>query len=1320
MKEKIEILQLQMVVNGSAAQKELITLEMSTKDLRKANVDLKEELKALSRAKTLDIEKYKQLSAEIEKNNNTIKQNDARMKELRNEIGITGLTMNQLKQRARELRVQIDNMTPGNPNRKKLVDELEQINAQMGKLKTGAAQSKFSLSGMADGFNRYFGMVTALFASLTGLVLGFRKLVDMSNQYGESVANLSALTGLAGEDLNWLSDQAKNLAKNGTDSGIKITASAQSIVDSYTKMGSAKPELLKNKEALDQVTQQALVLAEAAKMEAAPAVEGLATVMNQFGAPASEAAKYVNVLAAGSKEGAAEITDIQDSIVKFGAAANSANVNVEQSVALIETLSEKGIKGEIAGTALKTMLVRLQKGADEFNPAIVGMSKALENLGKANLSTAEMADMFGTESLVQAQIVIENRKRFEELTTAVTGTDVAMQQAKVNTETNAAALKRAQSSFQLIAMDLGEKLAPALTFSTSGFSYLLKFIMFTIDAFKKYGMILLPVIAYTITYTAVTYALVTAQKIKTAWQQKENAETKLGIAITKLKVFWDKLAFASSQLLAAAQMALTGNIKGAAQAMRVFINVTKLNPYVALASVIMAVVAGLYLLSQRQDAVAKTQMMLNELNTKAMQNTVEEKTRLEQLISIANDRNKSLSERKAAIEAINKISPEFLGNLTLETIGTKAGKKAIDDYIKSLEKMALVQAAKEKLVEIEKEHIEAVQTGSKYEVGFWQGAWNSISTFGNMTAAAMKDYKTAVENGIDADKEYMAKKKALLGIIGDETVANITSNKATETETESKIRSVDVIEKEISALQQKQKEQSTTAAQWKKYDAEIKKLEAERDAITGGKSGKKDKFEYETDHLKELLATYQKFHRDILQDEQDSDLQQLQAIDDKYLDLRTASEKYYADEDVKLKKALEDKKITQTEFWHLEAQNVLAFQKEQDVIRRMRSDEQLAYTQKLLKKELDEEKKAKLAHEKELEQKIKDIIGISIQERIRLKKEEYAEYIKYAKEHGLDVKKLQEKLDEELKALQEELKKNKKDPIFGMDENAWKKLEEKFDKIAEKIKALGGVWQDYAHLKDTQADADISREEKANDKKKTALKQQLNDKYISEEEYNQQVQALDDKLEKKKAEADLEKAKRDRATSLFNIAIDTASAIMKSIAASPVSFGLPFSAFALASGALQTAAVLATPLPQAYDGTYEQVVGAQDGRTYNAKRGYGSGYFSTPTIHNNNKLVAERGPELVFSAPDTRRILNTPGLIKAINYSIGRLPQYADGNYDRLAGGNSLYAMERQIRRLNDMLDNGIQANLVANDAYVKTHKSSVRNVEKIQSQTSA
>ena len=85
----------------------------------------------------------------------------------------------------------------------------------------------------------------------------------------------------------------------------------------------------------------------------------------------------------------------------------------------------------------------------------------------------------------------------------------------------------------------------------------------------------------------------------------------------------------------------------------------------------------------------------------------------------------------------------------------------------------------------------------------------------------------------------------------------------------------------------------------------------------------------------------------------------------------------------------------------------------------------------------------------------------------------------------------------------------------------------------------------------------------------------------------EQRKAIDEKYNKLRYQADLkafqeedklkkQQFERDKAFKIAQIAIDTASAIVKSVAASPTTFGLPFSAFALATGVAQAAAVAST------------------------------------------------------------------------------------------------------------------------------------------------
>jgi TP901 family phage tail tape measure protein len=705
---KDEILKVTVVVNGEEATKELYKLEDVQRALGESNKALRAERAKLEAQGKKDTEAYQQLTAKIKENDLAIRSNDARMKELRKEIGLNALTTGQLKKEAISLRRQLENLTPGSAQFKKLDADLKAVEARMRELKGQSQATGMSLGGIADGFNKYSGIAATVLASTTGLVLGFRKLVDTFNQFEAGVDELSSLTGLAGEDLNWLSEQAKELSVSTVAGGVKITASAQDIVKAYTLMGSAKPELLANKEALNEVTKQALILAEAAKMNAAEAVQSLAETMNQFSAPAEEAGRFINVLAAGSKEGAATIPEVNAAMIKFGTAAKQANVSVEESVALVEALADKGVKGEIAGTGLKNVLLKLQTGANDTNPKIVGMVQALENLRAKNLSAADVVKMFGQENYSAAKILIENTDRVKQLTTAVTGTSVALDQATINTQNNAAALAQAKNKFQLTAIEMGEKLAPVMTFSTNAFTYFLKAVMTAPEVLQNYGAYILSATGMMIAFNAATVQATISEKAKQA------AEF-FGTGITKTKATLEAANITRLTVQAALTDLLTGKITLSTAATRIWNATLAANPA-------MWVIAGI-------SALIGAIKLYDENNAKAKQ--------LQELT------NKTINEASAANKSYEKATEELTSKVQSLHNVTKEGREVLQKDID-----LKIQQAKATLEHVKAKQLEAGELAK--QPSLLQQAWNLIKSGGNAAISATHNTIDAYKNSKEA------------------------------------------------------------------------------------------------------------------------------------------------------------------------------------------------------------------------------------------------------------------------------------------------------------------------------------------------------------------------------------------------------------------------------------------------------------------------------------------------------------------------------------------------------------------------------------------
>jgi len=228
-------------------------------------------------------------------------------------------------------------------------------------------------------------------------------------------------------------------------------------VDSYGVIGSKMPELLKSPEALDDIARSAATLAKAGVMPLEASIESLTGIMNQMGASADQADTYINVLAAGSKNGAGNIEYLATAFTKAGSAIRNAGLSVQEGTALIEALAKRMPDAAEAGTALRNVLLVLGTTAgDELNPKVVGLEKALENLHARMGDTNEMVKLFGKRNYNAAAILADSTEQVKHLTEAVTGTSEAHLQAEVNGKTLDAQLNRLSASWETLTAAIGE------------------------------------------------------------------------------------------------------------------------------------------------------------------------------------------------------------------------------------------------------------------------------------------------------------------------------------------------------------------------------------------------------------------------------------------------------------------------------------------------------------------------------------------------------------------------------------------------------------------------------------------------------------------------------------------------------------------------------------------------------------------------------------------------------------------------------------------------------------------------------------------------
>ncbi len=273
--------------------------------------------------------------------------------------------------------------------------------------------------------------LSAIIDQVRGIADGLREMASPAIQFEQSMADLSAITGSVGDELEELTKAAREV---GAESGLGASESARAF---SVLAGQIDVPI----ESLKTLQKQTILLAQAGALPLEEAANAVAGTINQFGLEADEASRVVNVLAAASRAGGAEVNDISESFKVAGAAAASAGVSVEETAGALEILAQNNTKGSEAGIALRNMLVSMQAqlGIDISKTGFAGgldiIRKDLSSMGSQVERTTYLAKVFGRQNIVAAQYLLDNADAVRDMTKAVTGTQSAQEQAAIRTNT---------------------------------------------------------------------------------------------------------------------------------------------------------------------------------------------------------------------------------------------------------------------------------------------------------------------------------------------------------------------------------------------------------------------------------------------------------------------------------------------------------------------------------------------------------------------------------------------------------------------------------------------------------------------------------------------------------------------------------------------------------------------------------------------------------------------------------------------------------------------------------------------------------------------
>lgn len=364
-----------------------------------------------------------------------------------------GNTIGGLKQRLDLLRSERDLIDIGDIEKVKQYDQnIATLEKRIGTLEPASRKAQTGLAGVIETAWK-FNQISELFGRAAE---SLRNMTAPGLEFEKKMADLSAITGIAGKDLEGLGRTAR---KVGIESGV----GAGGAVEAYKLLASQIDVSKIGIKGLNILQNETIKLAQASGMEMGDAANSLAGTINQFGLQADQASRIINVLAAGSKYGAAEIPELAQSFKVVGASASAAGLDVESTAGAIETLSKMNLKGAEAGTALRNVLLKMQTelGVDL---KVTKLSDALAGLKPKMGDAAFMAKTFGAENMAAAQFLSANADMVEEMTQRVTGTNVAYEQAAINTETVSHKMAKLTAWFDNVKISIFNATKPMLSY----------------------------------------------------------------------------------------------------------------------------------------------------------------------------------------------------------------------------------------------------------------------------------------------------------------------------------------------------------------------------------------------------------------------------------------------------------------------------------------------------------------------------------------------------------------------------------------------------------------------------------------------------------------------------------------------------------------------------------------------------------------------------------------------------------------------------------------------------------------------------------------
>lgn len=530
----------------------------------------------------------KENSAEYKEQKENLDKLNAALAVQRIEAGKTALSYSELRKAAASLKRQMDNATPGTEKWKALRADYLLTRQRMREVEVQARETRFSLSKMADGVNRYAAMGAGVVGALTGVALTARKCVDEYAEMEEAEAQVIKYTGMTRDEVKGLNEEFKEmdtrtareklnaLAGDAGRLGITGKKDVLEFVDAADKINVALGEDLGD-DAVKNIGKLAQMFGEDQKLGLRGAMLATGSAINEVAQNSSAAEAYLVGFTARVAGAANQAKVAQGDILGYASVLDQNMQQQEMAATAFQTLMMKMYQepakfAKIAGQSVEDFTSLIKKDANE---AILQFLDTLNKKGGLD-QLAPMFKEMGLDGVRASGVISTMAGKIDDIRKAQRlandayrdGTSI-INEFNVQNNTVQAGLDKAKKHFKDVRVELGEKLQPVMKYMITTGSLTVKGLGTMVFILWKYKGAIVAASAAVAAYTLVVKA------------------------DTMVKSLWTTIT------------------KGATAAASLFNKTLKANPLGLVASVLAGVVSYLAIFKTRTNEATEAQEALN-------------------------------------------------------------------------------------------------------------------------------------------------------------------------------------------------------------------------------------------------------------------------------------------------------------------------------------------------------------------------------------------------------------------------------------------------------------------------------------------------------------------------------------------------------------------------------------------------------------------------------------------------------------------------------------------------------------------------------------